>query len=377
MPRKKKKSDGDVDKEQSVVAMGDTADHAADKGYLFVFTDFNVDKTYELTEEIRGIGWGLETCPSTKRKHLQGMIQMKKQSRFKAVIAALGGNVWVKVARGTVEQCKTYCQKEGAYTSVGCFVRQGQRIQGIVENYEQGNTILDIIKNDEEQYKKFHAGIDKIYMHLEDEEFGSKQREMTNIIIWGDSGVGKSTAIRNKHGRENCYSLGDPDGDNKCWNGYTGQSVLILDEFYSWIVHATMLKLLDGEPYQCRGLCKSVYAKFTTIYLTLNEDPRKVLYPNMKGEKRTAFFRRFQKCLEVRRGNIDPSSGLETLLVHDCKMSNWRKPSEFLDLDKDYGGGGIIGMNEIQPTAELGDHGANAGRCLVAGHIVDIEAEGI
>ena len=52
---------------------------------------------------------------STGWKHLQGLVQVFTQSRFKAIIKLLGGNVWVKVARGTHKQCQEYCMKEGAY----------------------------------------------------------------------------------------------------------------------------------------------------------------------------------------------------------------------------------------------------------------------
>jgi hypothetical protein len=305
-----------------------------DKGYLFVFTDFNMDKKFSLTDEIRGIGWGREVCPTTGKEHLQGMIQVFKQSRFKAIIKLLGGNVWIKVARGTVEQCKEYCSKEGLYTQYGNFVRKGQKLQGIVENYEAGNSIIDIIENNEDMYMKYHGGIDKIYMHLEDRDKGSVKRSMTNWIIWGDSGIGKTTAIYNKHGRENCYMLADPKGDNKCWNGYTGQGVLILDEFYSWLHLNDILRLLDGNPYQCRGLCKSTYANFTYVYLTLNEDPLEVLYPGVTGEKRKAFFRRFDKCLKVVKGNIDLHSNIETKLVYtEQKFSDYIPPAEYVDLD--------------------------------------------
>ncbi|AXQ66612.1 MAG: putative viral replication protein [Cressdnaviricota sp.] len=341
MPRKKKVMSEDNSEEKSAIKLqGEFADTDKDKGYMFVFTDFNVDKVYELTDAVRGIGWGLETCPTTGRKHLQGFIQVFKQSRFKAIIQLLGGHVWVKVARGTHEECQNYCMKEGAYQQMGCFVKQGQRIQGIVENYEAGNTILDIIENDEEKYLKYHAGIDKIYQHLEIRDNKDKVRKMTNVILWGDSGTGKTTSIEQKHGRENCYVLGNPEGDNKCWNGYDGQKVLILDEYCSWFPLSVMLTMMDGRPWQCRALCKSMYAKFDHIYITMNDDPRTSLYPNVEGEKRVAFFRRVHKCLEVRRGNIAPSSDNETkkvpIQVKVTKVSKYVKPTEFFSLELDY-----------------------------------------
>ena len=308
------------------------------KGYVYVFTDFNINKVYELTDEIRGIGWGLEKCPTTGREHLQGFVQTYKQITFKPLIKLLGGNVWVKVANGTIEQCKEYCKKEGKYSELGYFVRKGQRLQGIVENHEAGNSIKDIIINDEDKYLKYHSGIDKIYAIMDIDKYGGEVRTMTNTIIWGDSGVGKTTAIYTKHGLENCYLLGDPDGDNKCWNGYQDQTVLILDEFYSWIKLSTMLKMLDGLPFQCRRLGSSVYARFTHIYLTLNEDPLVVLYPDTQGEKRKAFFRRFQKCLKVTRGNIEPSSYFETkksseIIVEVIKHTTYTKPKNFFVLE--------------------------------------------
>lgn len=324
------------DEAESKILLDNVANVDSKRGYLFVFTDFNIDKKYELSDEIRGMGWGLEVAPETNRKHLQGWIQVYKQSRFKKIIELLGGNVWVNVAKGTIDQVKDYCKKDGKYTGLGTSVRQGQKLEGIIENYEAGNSILDIAINDEQKYLKYHAGISKIYSMLDDQTKGSVNREMHNFIIWGDSGTGKTTAIENKHGIENCYLLGDPDGDNKCWNGYTGQSVLILDEFYSWIKISTMLRMLDGRPYQCRGLCVSRYAEFTHIYITLNEDPLKVLYAQefeTHPEKKKAFFRRFEKCLKVSRGNIEPLTFSETKIkVETQRISNYKKPKNFFTL---------------------------------------------
>jgi hypothetical protein len=50
-----------VTEEDAAAAQGEFATQNQVR-LMFVFTDFNIDKIYELTDAIRGIGWGLEQC---------------------------------------------------------------------------------------------------------------------------------------------------------------------------------------------------------------------------------------------------------------------------------------------------------------------------
>ena len=87
---------------------------------------------------------------------------------------------------------------------------------------------------------------------------------------------GKTSYVHDTHG-DDVYVF--DDYRNGWWDGYSGQSVLLIDEFYGNIAYSTFLKLLDG--YQIRLNIKGsfTYAKWTTVFITSNQHP-KDWYPN-------------------------------------------------------------------------------------------------
>ncbi|AXH75502.1 MAG: putative viral replication protein [Circoviridae sp.] len=297
----------------------------------YVFTDYNeerIENGYELSDKIRGIRWGRETCPTTGKTHNQGYVQFFKQQRFKGAMTALNTKCYLAVARGNLQDNIEYTSKEGDAKAIGHFVKQGQHLKGIVENHEAGNTLLDIVENDEATYIKYHGGIDKVYGMLDNEKYSKLIRNVSNYIIWGDTGVGKTTSIINKYGIENCFLLTNVDGDNKYFTNYNGESILIIDDFYSWLHLSVLLKILDNQPYQTRGLYRSGWARWTEVYITSNEDPD-LWYKETVGEKRKALFRRFKKRIEVSKGN---NGTLDTNIIEfDTKSEK----QIYLDLDKD------------------------------------------
>lgn len=300
------------------------------RGRMLIFTDFDkvrLKEGYVLTDKIRGIMWGTEVCPTSGKKHNQGYVQFFAQTRFTGAMKELNTKCWMKVANGTPEDNEKYCSKDGKFTKLGSFCTQGQKLSSIFENYENGNTLLDIAQNDEKLFLKHHSGITKIYEMLDEEKYSNLSRSIDSYIIWGDTNVGKSTSIINKYGRENCYTIQDPEGDNKYWNNYNGQDVIIFDDFYSWIKLGVMLCILNPEPYRCRALGRTHWARWTKVYITSNQNPEE-WYIETQGEKRKAFFRRFKKCLEVCKGN---NGTLHTYAkVFETNLGN----QEYVNIDK-------------------------------------------
>lgn len=64
-------------------------------------------------------GFGLETCPTTGRQHVQGWMIMDKHMRFKQLKPMFCETIHWSKAFGTVAQNIEYCSKEGAYTAFG------------------------------------------------------------------------------------------------------------------------------------------------------------------------------------------------------------------------------------------------------------------
>ncbi|KAF8789568.1 Replication-associated protein like [Argiope bruennichi] len=62
--------------------------------------------------------FGRETCPTTGRQHLQGYIYYLERQRFSVVKKSLA-NSHIEAAKGSPEQNKGYCSKDGDFTEYG------------------------------------------------------------------------------------------------------------------------------------------------------------------------------------------------------------------------------------------------------------------
>ncbi len=68
------------------------------------------------------------------------------------------------------------------------------------------------------------------------------------IIYYGPTGSGKS--FHCKELAPNAYWVPHPKKTGCYWDGYDGQSDIIIDDFYGWLPFAFMLRLCDEYPFQ-------------------------------------------------------------------------------------------------------------------------------
>lgn len=62
---------------------------------------------------------GQETCPATGTPHWQCFVQFHKKVRYTSVKALFGNSVHCEPTRGTPEQNREYCSKDGCYVEYG------------------------------------------------------------------------------------------------------------------------------------------------------------------------------------------------------------------------------------------------------------------
>lgn len=72
--------------------------------------------------------------------------------------------------------------------------------------------------------------------------------QTTVTVYWGPSGTGKTRRAAYEAGPD-AYWLNNTGGNVLWWDGYTGQSTVVIDEFYGWIKYTDMLRLVDRYPY--------------------------------------------------------------------------------------------------------------------------------
>lgn len=89
-------------------------------------------------------------------------------------------------------------------------------------------------------------------------------------IFWGASGTGKTRKAIEEN--KDAYILTKArDGKDVWWQGYTGQKVVIIDEFYGWIKYDFLLRMLDRYPLEVEFKGGSVQLAATKFIFTSNK----------------------------------------------------------------------------------------------------------
>lgn len=109
------------------------------------------------------------------------------------------------------------------------------------------------------------------------------------IVYWGPTGVGKSKKAWDLAGLD-AYPK---DPNTKFWDGYSGQSNVVIDEFRGKIDIAHILRWFDRYPVCVEQKFGACVFKATTIYVTSNLNP-KDWYPELDEETKSALLRRLE-----------------------------------------------------------------------------------
>ena len=91
-------------------------------------------------------------------------------------------------------------------------------------------------------------------------------------MIFGESGVGKSRYLADAYGYEAMYRVNDYRNP---FDGYDGQTVLVLEECAGQIPSAEMLQLLDRYPMELRARYSNKLSCFTEVVVVSNRAPSK------------------------------------------------------------------------------------------------------
>jgi len=113
--------------------------------------------------------------------------------------------------------------------------------------------------------------------------------DITVNIYWGNSGVGKSRRAWHEAGSVNDVFIKNPN--TKWWDGYRGQSTVIIDEFVGRIDISYILKWLDRYPemVEIKGYSTPLLA--TRFFFTSNVNPRN-WYPDINEQQLAGLMRR-------------------------------------------------------------------------------------
>ena len=301
------------------------------------FTDFkllDIKSIYdEYTDIIRYIGWGEELCPKTQKKHYQGFIQFKNKKTMGGVKRIFKcKSLHLEPCRGSELQNLKYCSKDNKYNCFGKWIKQGHRsdLERIQKNIREGKNLDDVMESDFSTYCRYRNGI-RDYHESTVRKNSKKFRKLEVEFVHGETETGKTRYAVEKF--PEAYVING--FDLKWFDGYNGETELIIDEYNNDINITKLLKLLDG--YQCRLPVKGSfnYANWNKVIITSNLTPDE-LHNQAKPAHKRALMRRihkinkFEKVAEELQGNTE--------LVARSRENNIEfnlDDLEFSDIDED------------------------------------------
>lgn len=123
-----------------------------------------------------------------------------------------------------------------------------------------------------------------------------KERTWKTIthVLWGRTGTGKTRFCMNQVMDSQYWS----PGDYQWFDGYSGQSIVILDDYRGEYPIQFFLKLLDRYPLNVP--VKGSFVKWCPkkVYITSNVPPQD-WYQSADGRTRAALLRRLEKVLKI------------------------------------------------------------------------------
>lgn len=265
----------------------------------YCFTAFNESK-WEITSEYRYLIVGTEKCPTTGRLHYQCYIEFSSPVRPGKIKKIFNDKtIHVETRRGTREQAREYCMKDGNYQEFGNWSAGGQGtrndLKTVITALKDGTRLSDIMMEEPELYCRYRNGLKDIAANVIKSRT-SKFRHVEVEVILGDTGLGKTRGAVESCGDTPYFMI---HGDNmKWWNGYDDEKILIIDEYSNDVPITTLLSLLDG--YQKRLEVKGgfTYANWEKVIITTNLK-RHELHGNAKPAHIAALNRRITKWTDL------------------------------------------------------------------------------
>lgn len=241
----------------------------------WIFTSYILPVIYD-NSKIEYCVYQKEKGNKKQKIHWQGYIELNTPIRYTGVKKIFDNNaLHVEERRGTRDKARNYCMKPETRLEnpmeFGTWHEstQGRRsdIDSIHDMVKAGDDAAKIADECFGTYLKYHRGIDKI-ISMKAKERIPNFRDVKIITYWGKPGTGK-TRQAISHG--NAYFL---FSTKPLWfDGYTGEPVLIIDDYDGDIDYDKLLRILDGYKMQWPVKGGSIWAEWTTVVITSNKAP--------------------------------------------------------------------------------------------------------
>lgn len=200
--------------------------------------------------------------------HAQGYIELRNRSRITGVKKVAGlQRSHLETRRGSQDEAIEYCRKDGQFEEYGkkSVSAQGKRtdLDDIRVLIKDGASELDVADGHWSQWVVYRRSFEAYRKLITPPKM---RRGLRVYVIQGIAGVGKSGYIYNRF--PGVFSV--PDPSLKWFDGYNGESVVLIDDYRGGGDPAMLLRLLDIYPLQVPVKGGFVPWNPTTIFITSN-----------------------------------------------------------------------------------------------------------
>lgn len=223
--------------------------------------------------------YGQEVCPTTGTLHLQCYLVGRKQVTLPTLRRWFGANEGnsYAVSKGTPDQNREYCKKDGIFTEFG-DIPESKNVRGGKATQDKWKEIAELACNKHMVVLKEHHPKEFVsnYRNLKQIgfDFNLTPEDLTSpcgIWYWGKSGVGKSYRAR-----QNFPGLYQKMF-NKWWDNYEHQSFVLLDDMdqrYSESMHYFLKIWADEYAFRAEVKNHSFMIRPKKIIVTSQFHPR-------------------------------------------------------------------------------------------------------
>jgi len=257
--------------------------------------------------------------------HFQGYIEFDQPKWFSTIKGYLSEpnvvpNAHIEPRKGTRKQARDYVYKVGTYAykahtligevySFGEWVDDGERsdLNQLKDLIEEGATDIDLAETVTSTYARHLQFVDRYRQAIQKELFGRTRRlDLEVVYIHGSSGVGKTRHIMDKYGDGNVYRV--TDYDNKPFDNYDGEDIVVFEEFRSQVKIDIMLNWLDIYPVKLPARYHNKVACYTKVFVVSNWKPSEQYKKVQTSHSTTwrAFTRRFHKVYDFDISKTEP-----------------------------------------------------------------------
>ena len=222
-------------------------------------------------------------------EHLHIVLCDVNKAYFNTVKKFIGGKAHIEMTKGSKAQVEEYINKTGKFEEKGEVVlakaqegeligKQGDRtdVQLIREAIENGFTWKEVRRMDDRFFEnKYTTMIKNMYFDKRSLETPFKRSVAVHWYI-GESGSGKTGItldLVETLGEEQLYMVSDYKNG---FDSYSGEPILVLDEFRGQLQYAVLLGILEGYKKELPARYSNVLGLWNEVHITTIKTPEQV-----------------------------------------------------------------------------------------------------